>query len=269
MVRTRKFTNDVTSLEGIAEPVEGVDSLQRGLEILRFFDARHRSLELSEIAHKLGLSRLTTAKLVATLTAQNFLRKSGEGERFEPHVASLSLGRAAWGSLDILHVTQPRMQRVAERFDVHVLLTTRDRLNMLVIDNRLPPNKARLGLSIGARFPITTSASGRAYLWAQPPETRAQLLTSLQAAEKDARFKRISDVFAAFQELEEQGWCFLAAPVTSQTSSIATPVRSGDATFVLAAMTVGEAAMERKLRHEVAPELLSITREIAVQQPSA
>lgn len=260
MVRTRKTTGLVAAgVETSPDTAAEVDSLRRGLEILRLFDARHRSLGLAEISDKLCLSRITTAKLVSTLVAHNFLR-SNRPDRFEPHVAALSLGRAVKSGLGVVRTAQPRMSQLAERFGVHVLLATRDRLQMLVVENRLPHNKALLGLGMGARFPIATSASGRAYLWAQPENVRSRLLAALQAQEKETSFRRISDIYAAFQELEERGWCFLSAPVTNQTSAIATPLIVGGKTYALAAMTVGDAGMENKLRQDIAPELMAAAR---------
>lgn len=270
MVRTRKSTGAIAA--GIELPSDAageVDSLRRGLEILRLFDARHRSLDIAAIGDRLGLTKVTTAKLVATLVAHNFLRSGGRPDRFEPHVAALSLGRAVKSGLAVMRSAQPLIGRLAEQFNVHVLLSTRDRLQMLVIENRLPRNKALLGLGMGARFPIATSASGRAYLWAQTEDVRKRLLAALQAQEQEPSLKRISAIFAAFQELEEQGWCFLSAPVSSQTSSIATPIRCGGETFVLAAMTLGDTGMDDALRRDVAPELMAAASAIAIDARSA
>jgi len=259
MVRTRKLPSASASLHGADDENAEVDSLRRGLEILRLFDARHRSLQPAEIAAKLGLSRATAAKLTATLEAHNFLRRSGVAGGLEPHVACLALGRAVKRGLDIIPVALPHMRALSHRFDVHVSLTTRDRLHMLVIEHCVPPGKLRLGLDSGARLPMVNSASGRAYLWAQAPAVRSKLLESLKDKEDDGSFKLMSSVYAALQELEEKGWCFLASPVTSQTCSIATPIRLGDgADFALAAMAVGPAKVEQKLREVVAPELLGI-----------
>lgn len=264
MVRKRKPETSGANLQAALDAGTGVDSLRRGLEILRLFDARHRSLQAAEIALKIGLSKISTAKLIATLEAHGFLCLSDQAGRYEPHVACLALGRAVKRGLGVVGIAQSGMRTLAEKFDVHVSLTTRDRLRMLVVEHCVPSRKIRLGLSTGTRFPITTSASGRAYLWAQPPAIRAKLLELLEDAEQDSSFKLLASVYAAFQELDENGWCFLASPVTSQTNSIATPIRSGDESdFVLAAMAVGGGDSELKLRDVVAPELLTLASQVS------
>lgn len=240
-----------------------VDSLRRGLDVLRLFDARHRSLGIAEIATKLGLSRVTATKLVATLEQQNFLRASGPDGGYESHVACLALGRAVKRGLPVLRAAGGRMAALSQQFGVHVTLSTRDGTNMLVVEHVVPTGHVRLGLGTGTRLPMVNSASGRAYLWAQAEPLRTRLLDLVRQEEGEPSFRLLSNVFASFQELEERGWCFFASPVSSQTSSIATPIRtSGQQDYVLAAMAVGF-DVEQKLREAVAPELLRQTQLIA------
>jgi len=263
MVRRRNPDTLAERSERAHGPGEEVDSLLRGLELLRLFDVRHRSLDIAEIAAKLGLSRATAAKLVATLQQHNFLRARAPGGGFEPHVACLSLGQAVKRGLPIVRAAQPRMLALSHRHGVHVTLSTRDRWHMLVLEHVVPAGQVRLGLDTGARLPLASSASGRAYLWAQPPATRTSLLERIKEQDSDGSFRLLSGVYAAFEELAERGWCFLAAPVTSQTASIATPIDVfGQTDYVLTAMAVGADA-QRKLRSKVAPELLAQASAIA------
>lgn len=269
MVRRRNPATLGAHSERAHGPGEEVDSLLRGLELLRLFDGRHRSLDTAQIAVKLGLSRATAAKLVATLQQHNFLRARANNGGFEPHVACLALGQAAKRGLPIVRAAQPRMRALSERFGVHVTLSTRDRWHMLVVEHVVPPGQVRLGLDTGARFPLASSASGRAYLWAQPPAVRDKLLERIKEQDGDGSFRLLSSVYAAFEELAERGWCFVASPVTSQTSSIATPIEaSGLTEYVLTAMAVGRDS-QRKLRTKVAPELLGLAGVIAQDLASA
>ncbi len=269
MVRKRDTRAFAQHPDRAHDPSAEVDSLRRGLELLRLFDARHRSLQSADIAAKLGLSRVTAAKLIATLESQNFLRPSSNGDGgFEPHVACLALGRAVKRGLRIVQVAQPRMLALSQRFGVHVTLSTRDRLHMLVVEHVVPSGQVRMGLDTGARLPMVSSASGRAYLAAQPEAARSKLLTSIKGDDSQGVFRQAT-LDAAFHELEKRGWCFLASPVTSQTNAIATPIRAGaSADYVLTAMTVGP-DVEHDLRDEIAPDLLNQARQIAFELGAA
>ena len=265
MVRTRKLPSPTASLHGLEDSAE-VDSLRRGLEVLRLFDARHRALQLAEIADKLGLSRATALKLVSTLEAHNFLRAGAQAGSYEPHAACLALGKTVKRGLAVVQVALPYMQELSERYDVHMSLTTRDRFQMLVVEHCVPQGRMRLGLDTGTRIPLVASASGRAYLWAQPPAMRTGLIERLkEGLDDESSFKMMTSVYTALQEQEQQGWCFMSSPVATQSSSIATPILGDEgAEFALAALAVGPVEVEeKKLREAVAPELLRVAGAVA------
>ncbi|MPS26252.1 helix-turn-helix domain-containing protein [Pigmentiphaga sp.] len=261
MVRTRQPATEPSQATDIQ-----VDSLRRGLEILRLFDVRHRRLSLDDISNRLGLTRATTDKLVQTLLNHHFLQSLGN-DVYQPHVACLALGRAVKRRLPTAQAARPLMLELSQRHGVHVTLTTRDRLHMLVVEHCVPSGKVRLGLTTGSRFSMVASASGRAYLWGQPEEQRRVLLAQIEDEAGAGMRRQIADTHAAFQELDRNGWCYLASPVANQTASIATPVHAGASVeFALAAMAVGASLTEKDLRQQVAPELFAVAQRIALEK---
>ena len=59
-----------------------VDSLQRGLEILRSFRTGEKSLRLTDILDRTKVPRPAAQKLLNTLTAHHFLRYLPELDRY-------------------------------------------------------------------------------------------------------------------------------------------------------------------------------------------
>lgn len=257
MARTRQITLETDQKDG------QVDSLRRGLEILRLFNIRNRSLSISRIAEKLSLSRLTTEKLVGTLEAHNFLKAVGN-DSYGPHISCLSLGQSVKRNLAIARAARPLMLELSKKFGVHITLTTRDRLHMLVVEHCVPEGKVRLGLTTGARFSIATSASGRAYLWRQAPEQRTRLMKQLETDTSPGAYRKLSDVYAAFEELNEHGWCYVNAPLANQSASVATPLHEHPE-YALAAMAMGTEVSETTLLESIAPALLHVARQIDMQ----
>ncbi|MBB5214545.1 IclR family transcriptional regulator [Parapusillimonas granuli] len=240
-----------------------VNSLQRGLDILHLFNGREPMLTHAEIAGRLGLPRATASKLIATLVAANFLRQDVNGA-YGPDVACLALGRAVKRGLPVVQAASPQMLRFAEEFGVHVSLMTRERLQMLVLEHAVPSGLSHLGLATGALVPMARSASGRAFLWAQKPGLQAELFEALKDAGAEGAHRFMPGVYAAFQELEERGFCFMASPVTRQTSSVATPLYDrGAPAYSLAAMSLGGSDRERELIEEIGPRLLQVSAEIS------
>ena len=81
----------------------GVTVAQRLLSIIGAFDERHRSLALSELAHRAGLPVPTTHRLTAELLAGGALQRRADG-RFE-------VGRLLW-AVSYTHLTLPTNREV-------------------------------------------------------------------------------------------------------------------------------------------------------------
>src|SRR5690606_20167841 len=114
-------------------------------------------------------------------------------------------------------------------------------LQMLVLEHAVPSGVSHLGLASGALVPMARSASGRAYLWAQKPAVQAELFDALKDSSAESTQRFMPGIYAAFQELEERGFCFMASPVTRQSNSVAVPLfERGVPAYALAAMSVGD-----------------------------
>src|SRR6478735_11748513 len=85
-----------------------VQSLARGLAVLRAFDAEHTRLSLAEIAHRAGTSRASARRLIMTLEHLGYVRLSGREYVLSPSV--LELGFGYLGSLNLTDLAQPLLQ---------------------------------------------------------------------------------------------------------------------------------------------------------------
>lgn len=259
----RRTTNQDPSFLSRPQTTEKVDSLQRGLSILQLFDGRQHLLTHSEISTRLNLPRGTAAKLISTLVNCNFLRSDISGAH-GPGVACLALGQAVKRELPVVHVAAPLMAHFTDKFGVHVSLMTRENLKMLVLEHAVPSGLSHLGLATGALAPVAQSASGRAYLWAQEPALQAELFEALKDVGEEGTHRFMPGIYAAFQELEERGFCFMASPVTRQSNSIATPLYvRGTPTYTLAAMSMGGSDAEDTLINDIGPRILQLAGQIS------
>ncbi|MGH2873638.1 MAG: helix-turn-helix domain-containing protein, partial [Solirubrobacteraceae bacterium] len=100
-----------------------VQSLARGLTVIRAFDAEHRELGLSEVARISGLTRAAARRFLLTLSALGYVQM--EGSRFSLTPRVLELGYAYLSSLTLPEVAEPHMEvlvaRVNESSSVSVL----------------------------------------------------------------------------------------------------------------------------------------------------
>ena len=108
---TRTRRTDMTDAR--AEHAVGADfvqSLARGLAVIRAFDAEHPELTLSDVARAAGLTRASARRFLRTLTELGYVRSNGRLFALRPRV--LELGYAYLSSLSLHEVAQPHLERL-------------------------------------------------------------------------------------------------------------------------------------------------------------
>ena len=247
-----------------------VDSLQRGLEILRCFRSGQKSLQLADVVARTKIPRLSAQKLVHTLTAQHFLRYLPELDRYEPDVSCFVLGHALRASLPVLRVARPIMQTLAEKLGVDVLLALREGMEMMIVEYCSARIEAA-ELSVGSLLPLAYTAAGRAWLWAQKPAVQGEFIERIRAeADADAP-NAIPGIYRAFQDLAERGYCISLGERLQDRHAVATPLIPGGGREVLAlaAMAAEPRSKEAFFRETVASALVEAAARINSELPRA
>src|SRR4051794_35694010 len=90
-----------------------VNSLARGLEVIRAFTRSKPSMTLSEVAEWAGMNRAATRRFLLTLVHEGYAETDGKLFRLRPKV--LELGFSVLASMDIKDVMQPVMNELSER----------------------------------------------------------------------------------------------------------------------------------------------------------
>src|SRR3954466_11562563 len=85
-----------------------VQSLERGLAVIRAFDAEHRELTLSDVAPQCGLTRAAARRFLLTLTDLGYVRT--DGRLFALTARVLALGYAYLSALSLPEVAEPHLE---------------------------------------------------------------------------------------------------------------------------------------------------------------
>ena len=96
------------SLDGLSRSRangEFVQSLERGLAVIRVFDVNHARLTLAEASRLTGLTRATVRRVLHTLAALGYVSTDGKSFELTPRV--LDLGYAYLSSLNVGDIAQP------------------------------------------------------------------------------------------------------------------------------------------------------------------
>lgn len=137
---------------------EHVQSLARGLAVIRAFDADHPAMTLSEVAEATGLSRATARRFLHTLESLGYVRSDGRAFALTPRV--LELGFSYLSALTLPELVQPHLERLARELDESVSAAVLDG-DEIVYVARVPVRRIMsVAITIGTRFPAARTSMG-------------------------------------------------------------------------------------------------------------
>ncbi|WP_156761327.1 IclR family transcriptional regulator domain-containing protein [Microbacterium karelineae] len=214
---------------------EFVQSLARGLSVIRAFDAEHAALTLSEVAQRAGLARAAARRFLHTLVELGYVRESGRDFALTPRV--LELGYSYLSALSLPEIVHPHLERLSREVDESVSAAVLDGSDIVYI-SRVPTRRIMsVGITIGTRFPAHATSMGRVLLAHLPTAEREAALSMPLEAYTD---RTVADPRILAEELErirERGFAIVDGELEEGVRSVAAPVR-GRGGHVVAAVNV-------------------------------
>ncbi|MEU5919467.1 IclR family transcriptional regulator C-terminal domain-containing protein [Streptomyces sp. NPDC047141] len=226
----------VPSAPGLKEELGSgfLQSLARGLDVLRAFASVRGPARLSELARLTGLPRATARRSLITLRHLGYVREEPEGFVLLPRV--LELGHARLSGLSLPEIATPHLValvlRVHESASVAVLDGDDIRYVARVASTRI----MHIDITVGTRLPAYATSMGRVLLGALPAAERSErlgritpeALTPRTVTSRTGLDEAVTATAArgygwVEQELEE-GLRSLAVPVTDGTGRVVAAV---------------------------------------------
>ncbi|MFJ9558471.1 helix-turn-helix domain-containing protein [Streptomyces fuscichromogenes] len=139
-----------------------VRSFERGLAVIRAFDAEHPARTLSEVARACDLPRAAARRLLLTLADLGYAHCDGRRFRLTPRV--LELGYGYLSGLDLPNLAQPHLAQLAEQAGESAALCLLDGDAVVPVAAARPRRVMAATITVGARFPAHGTAAGRVLL---------------------------------------------------------------------------------------------------------
>ncbi|MCD0447559.1 helix-turn-helix domain-containing protein [Glycomyces sp. A-F 0318] len=241
-----------------------VQTLARGLAVIRAFSAERPELTLSEVAKETGLTRATARRFLLTLSELGYVRAGGRHFQLTPRV--LELGFAYLSSLSLPELAQPHLERLVAEVQESASVAVLDGTDIVYVSRVATRRIMRVAINIGTRFPAVSTSMGRVLLADLDPEG---LDAALAAAEPTAFTPfTVTDedrLRAEIDLVRTQGWAFVDQELEEGLRSIAVPIRDQRGKAV-AAMNVSSHTSRNDLdsvRRDLLPPLLAAAARVA------
>ena len=214
-----------------------VNSLARGLEVIRAFTRTQPRMTLSEIARATGLTRASVRRFLLTLVREGYAETDGKYFGLKPKV--LELGYAALSSMSFLDVIQPIIAQLAASLQESCFVAVLDDTDVVYVASALPPNRiVSISVSLGSRAPAHCVSTGRVLVASLPEDEQLEYLkkatlTKLTPYTVTSKVKLRSLI----EETKVKGWSIVDQEREVGLRSISVPVRDR-ASKVIAALNV-------------------------------
>jgi IclR family transcriptional regulator, pca regulon regulatory protein len=245
-------------------------SLERGLAILGAFTPDCPALGISELAQRLGLTRSTTHRYVATLAKLGYLDQDDATRKYRLGMRVLDLGFSVLGALGLREIAAPHLQRLTATTGHTSNLAIRDDTDVILID-RIRGRLGRyhhleFGLHAGSRIPSYCSATGKALLAFLAQPVLDELLDRIELLPRGPHTATSRAALTAeLSQVRRTGIALNDEELDSGLRSIAVPIRSRSGPIVAAinlAFPWSPAAMS-ELTDQFGPLLQGAARQIS------
>ncbi|MFI0419316.1 IclR family transcriptional regulator C-terminal domain-containing protein [Spongiactinospora sp. 9N601] len=210
---------------------EHVQSLARGLAVIRAFGADAPELTLSEVARASGLTRAAARRFLLTLVDVGYVRTDGRLFALSPRV--LELGYAYLSGLTLPEVAQPHLERLVAEVHESASVAVLDADEVVYVARVATSRIMRVAINIGTRFPAHCTSMGRVLLAWLPG--LAERLAGMELHGPTSRTITSPGALAAeLASVREQGWALVDQELEEGLRSIAAPIRNRAGTVVAA-----------------------------------
>lgn len=242
-----------------------MQSLERGLAVIRAFGAATPRLTLTQVAQSTGLTRAAARRFLRTLVELGYM--SHDGQYFELRPKILELGYAYLASQRLLEVARPELEKLTAALEDSSSLTVLDSDTVLYLVRVHAPRLMRVSIEVGTRFPAYPTSTGRVLLGGLTEKELAGFFQRVALKPYTARTatteRRVREEIA---KARGQGWALADQELEEGLRSVAAPVRDRSGRVVAAVNVSSHASRSslERMRRQVLPAVLAVAGRIEV-----
>ncbi|WP_416400693.1 IclR family transcriptional regulator [Alicycliphilus denitrificans] len=242
-----------------------VHSLAKGLDILSIF-AEGDMLGNQQLVERTGLPKATVSRITSTLTALGYLRVDARTRKLMMGSRLVGMGASVQRRIGLQRIARPMLEKLSADTGLSLIIGTRDRLGLIVLDAIRPPTDNRLVTNVdaGTVLPIAGTAIGLAYIVAAPVKEQAAIFDKLAQrfpADWPLLRQRIEHAHAEFNRT---GFVTTQRSWERDVNGVAIPFAPNARNALYAVSFAGPVARmpTARMRKELGPMLLQFVKDL-------
>ncbi|MFI6577896.1 IclR family transcriptional regulator C-terminal domain-containing protein [Nocardiopsis sp. NPDC050513] len=243
-----------------AEPARGthfVQSLERGLSVLRAFSAERPSMTLSDVARSTDLTRAAARRFLLTLVDLGYVRTDGRLFCLTPRV--LELGYAYVCSAGLPDVAQPHLEGLSAQVRESASVSVLDGDDIVYVARVATLRIMTVAITVGTRFPAAATSMGRVILAGFDDDTLKSYLSRVDLPKLTRH--TITDrarLRAELDRVRHRGYAVVDQELEEGLRAVAAPIRDTCGRVVAAVNVSAHAGRSSfdDIHHRLRPALL-------------
>ncbi len=240
-----------------------VQSLDRGLAVIKAFGPDRERLSLSEVARATGLTRAAARRFLLTLVKLGYVRSDGRQFSLRPRV--LELGYAYLSGLTLPEVAAPHLEELVAQLRESSSISILDGHQIVYVVREPTRRIMTVAISVGTRFPAHATSMGRVLLAELTDDNLDRYLAEARFEALTARTvtdpERLREIV---RDVAQQGYAIVDQELEEGLRAVAAPIH-GAPDVGVAAINVSAHASRVSLaamRTQILPVLLETARQI-------
>ncbi|AOK64043.1 IclR family transcriptional regulator [Burkholderia ubonensis] len=241
-------------------------SLEKGLNVLRAFSAKRRTMTLAEVAEAAAMTKSSAQRMVYTLEKLGYIRKHPVTRRYQLTPRVMRIGFNYLAADTLIDVANPFLSELTNMTGETSNLTEPDDDEMVYVARFVSTKFVPIHMPIGSRIPMYCTGSGRAFLSALPPgEARDRLCRMAREPFTPRTVTALDDLVALLDDARRNGYATNQEELFIGDMSIAAPVLGNQGRPVAAVHVVAPTSrwtLDEALR-KLAPTVIDCARGIS------
>lgn len=221
-------------------PTEYVQSLDRGLAVIRSFSHDTPRQTLSEVSRETGLTRAAARRFLITLQSLGYVGSNGREFFLRPRV--LELGYAYLSSFSVAEIAQSHLEDLAAKLHESCSASVLDLPDIVYVARAQTNRIMTIALSLGTRLPAYATSMGRVQLAALADDELEAYLASTRLEHRTERTvtdpAQLREVLA---QVRSQGWALVDQELEHGVRSVAVPIHDASGGVIAAINTSAHA----------------------------
>ncbi|MEI8057045.1 MAG: IclR family transcriptional regulator C-terminal domain-containing protein [Actinomycetes bacterium] len=210
-----------------------VQSLDRGLAVIRAFSRERPRLTLSDVARETGMTRAAARRFLLTLEELGYVGSDGRLFYLRPRV--LELGFAYLSSATVTEVTQGHLEVLADGLHESCSASVLDSPDIVYVARAATNRIMTISLAVGARLPAYCTSMGRVLLAALDDTALEEYLsTGAFVALSERTLVEPDAIRAEIEVVRARGWALQDQELEAGVRSVAVPVHAADGQVIAA-----------------------------------